>query len=265
MAFLDSIKHTFNISGADVRIEVEDDLYSQGDRIKGQVHITGGEYAQAGDKVTLWLKEFWTETRHNGKNTTTVTVYRTHATIALCGVFSFPAGSRQVFPFEAQLPRNARLSTKSTGWQLAVELDVPGGLDPRGGCNLNVHPSEELLAVVEGIEHGLRFREDTARRHWSRDDASTYFRFAPPKVLEAELDYMAIELRQVEHGVGGVLIFDLQEKSLADYFKCVVNMDKERRDFSLTFGELFEGGQVNTARIAQSLGEIMQAVIKARA
>lgn len=265
MGFLDSIKHTFNIGGAEVRVEVEDDVYSQGDRVNGTVHITGGDYAQAGDTVTLWLKEYWTETRSTGSSTSTVTVYNTHDTVALSGSFAFEPRSEHSMPFEVQLPLNARLSTSSTGWQLAVELDVPGGVDPRGGCRLEVYPSEELLAVVDGIEQGLRFREETERRRWSRANESTYFRFAPPKILESELDYLAMELRQVRGGVSGVLIFDLQEKSLADYFRCAVNMDKEKREFSITLGQIFdEDGEVHVPGIAQVIGEIMQEVIERR-
>ena len=73
MGFLDSVKRTFNIAGAEVCVLTEDDVYSQFDVVTGKVLIQGGRYDQEVQSIRLDLKEFWTETRSTGQTTTTVT------------------------------------------------------------------------------------------------------------------------------------------------------------------------------------------------
>ena len=97
MGTIDSFKRTFNISGADITIVLGDANYSQDDDVSGEVLIRGGELDQAGSTIKLKLKEFWTEVRSNGKNTTTHTVHKNHETIILATAFTIPPKSEQRF------------------------------------------------------------------------------------------------------------------------------------------------------------------------
>ena len=69
MGFLESVKRTFNIAGAEVCVQTKDDVYSQNDVVTGNVLIQGGQYDQEAQSIRLDLKEFWTETRSTGKST----------------------------------------------------------------------------------------------------------------------------------------------------------------------------------------------------
>lgn len=266
MDILEGLKRTFNISGSKIVVVLEDEIYSQCDVIRGEVVVTAPDYKQAGNAINLELKEFWTETRSTGKTTTIVTVHKTHAKIDLRGVFDFEPRSQHSFPFEVELPRNCRISTKHTGWCLVVAMDIPKAIDPTERLVMTVQPLEEFLAIIEVCEEKLRFQERKKSRHWNLRSSRTYFRLMPPQVLETELDYLALEISQAEDGsVEGDLIFNLQEKSIADYFKAIIGKDKIRRQFHLASSDLYaQDGSVKSREIIEVIRGSLKEVLDQR-
>lgn len=266
MGFLESVKRTFNIAGTEVCVLTEDDVYSQCDVVTGQILIQGGQYDQQVQSIRLELKEFWTETRSTGKSTTTVTVYKTHETVDLAGASTIDRHSEHRYAFEVRLPPNARVSTNYTGWLLKVRLDVPKAIDPSGEVKLTVEPAEELLAIVQTCESSMRFEESLRHRRWEAKTTATHFRLIPPDVLRSELDYLRLELKLGEDGsVNGTLVFDLQEKSLGDYFKAILNLDQVKRPLHLSPEQIFtNGGGPNSRAISKVIGDAMQEVVEQR-
>ena len=266
MGLVESFKRTFNISGAEITVNLDDEVLSQNDPVAGEVVIVGGKLDQSGKAITLELKEFWTETRYNAatKSTTTVTVYHTHDTVNLAGAFAIKSGSEQRFRFETRLPLNGRISTGSTGWLVEVSLDIPAAVDPRGHIKLDVKPSEEIAAVLETCETILRFEEKTSYRRWNSKTRESWFRMIPPGALKKELDYLRLQLLQTDDGgITGELVFDLQEKSIGDYFKAIFNRDQVTAPLSLSREQLFlPDGAANTKAIADVIGSAMVKVIE---
>lgn len=265
MGLVESFKRAFNISGAETTVNLDDDALSQNDAIAGEVVIVGGQLDQAGKAITLKLKEFWTETRYNAatKSTTTVTKYRTHDTVKLADAFSIEPQSEQRYRFETKLPLNARITTSSTGWIIEVSLDIPGAVDPRGHVKLEILPCEEMAAVLETCETILRFEECLRHRRWNSAHKETWFRMIPPEALKKELDFLRLQMQQTEDGgITGELVFDLQEKSMGDYFKAIFNRDKVKEPLTLTREQLFlPGSDPNTQAIAEVIGSAMVKVI----
>ncbi len=266
MGFLDSVKRTFNIAGAEVCVLTEDDVYSQFDVVTGKVLIQGGQYDQEVQSIRLELKEFWTETRSTGKSTTTVTVYKTHQTVDLAGASTIASNTEHSYAFEVRLPPNARVSTKSTGWVLKVRLDVPRAIDASGSVKLTVEPAEQMLAIVEACESSMQFEESLRHRRWDAKTTATRFRLLPPNLLRSELDYLRLELKIEEDGsVSGTLVFDLQEKSIGDYFKAILNLDQVKRPLCLSLGQIFnDRGDPNSLVISKAIGDAMQEVLEHR-
>ncbi len=266
MGILEGLKRTLNIAGSKIIVVTEDQIYSQFDLIRGEVLVTAPEYKQAGHSIKLALTEFWTEVRSTGKTTTTVTVHKTHAEVPLQGIFDFEPRSQHRFPFEVELPRNCRISTENTGWCLAVSMEIPKAIDPTERVVLEVQPAEEFLAIIEVCEESLRFQERQKSRQWNTRSSKTYFRLMPPEVLKSELDYLAFEISQAEDGsVEGDLIFNLQEKSIADYFKAIIGKDKIRRHFHLASSQLYsQDGRVSSGDIAEFIRGLLKEVIDQR-
>ncbi len=266
MGFLESVKRTFNIAGTEICVLTEDDVYSQRDVVTGKVLVEGGQYDQNVRSIRLELKEFWTEIRSTGKSTTTVTVYKTHRTVELAGAITIERDSEHSYTFEVGLPPNARVSTKGAGWLLKVQLDIPKAIDPSGAVKLTVEPAEEMLTIVEACESSMRFEESLRHRGWDVKTASTRFRLIPPDVLRSELDYLRLELKLEEDGsVSGTLVFDLQEKSIGDYFKAILNLDQVKRPLHLSREQIFtDGGGPNSRAISKVIGDAMQEVVEQR-
>lgn len=268
MGLFDSLKHTFNINGAEIAVLLNDPPHSQYDAVSGDVVIRGGELKQTAESVILELKEFWTETQYNAatKTTTTVTKYRSHATIGLAGRVSVEPGSELRLPFKTRLPLNCRVTQSGMGWQIWVSLDIPKAVDPKGHVSLDVRPGEEFRPVIEACESSLKFNESGRHRKWNARTGVMSFRLIPPEVLKKELDFMQLNLRQTEDsGVEGEVVFDLQEKSIGDYFKAIVNLDKVTEPLRLTRDQLFlPDGDANTKAVSEVVGPLMVKTISDR-
>ena len=74
---------------------------------------------------------------------------------------------------------------------------------------------------------------------------------------------MAFEMSQDEDGsVEGDLILNLQEKSIADYFKAIVGKDKIRKPFHLASSQLFDqDGSVRSEDISMVIGGSLKEVM----
>ncbi len=266
MGFLESVKRTFNIAGTEICVLTEDDVYSQCDVVTGKVLVEGGEYDQDVRSIRLELKEFWTEVRSTGKSTTTVTVYKTHRTVELTGAITIERDSEHSYAFEVVLPPNSRVSTKGTGWLLKVQLDIPKAIDPSGAVKLTVEPAEEIMTIDEACESSMRFEESLRHRGGDAKTAATRFRLIPPDVLRSELDYLRLELKLEGDGsVSGTLVFDLQEKSIGDYFKAIFNLDQVERPLYLSSEQIFaDGGEPNYPAISKAIGDVIREVVEQR-
>ena len=263
MGVLEGLKQTFNIAGSKIAVVLEDEIYSQFDLIRGEVVVTAPEYKLTGNAINLELKEFWTETMSTGRTTTTVTVHKTHVKVVLQGAIDFEPGSQHRFSFEVGLPENCRISTAHTGWRLVVTMDIPSAIDPTEGVVLEVQPAEEFLAIIEVCEENLRFQERKKSRRWNPDSSRTYFRLLPPEMLKSELDYLAFEMSHAEDGsVEGDMIFNLQEKSIVDYFKAILGKDKITKHFHLASSQLYaQDGSVSSEGISLVIGRALKEVM----
>ncbi len=241
MGFLDAFRNTFNLAGTKITIVTERQEYCQGDIIRGTVYLRGGEVEQRADTLTLKLQEYWTEndTDDDG-HTSERTVTNTVQSRKLAWQLTIAPGSEQRYDFEMRLPINCRLSNSDEGWFLRVKLDVALALDPKHYIEFQVRPAREFEAIVQTFERELRFMEQYRHRNWHERHLFTRFRLRPPGALAKELDYLRLRLRQDGRGgVVGDIQFDLQEKSVKDYFKALVAADDVSRPISLTYQELF--------------------------
>lgn len=265
MGLFDGLKRTFNIGGCSIIIETEREFQPQGSMISGNVIIQGGKLEQSGRSIEVELEEFWTERRGTGKNSRTVTVYRTRNSQILEDQFTISPGDDVSYLFDLQLPRNSRLSTSSTGWRLKVTMDIPKAIDPYKTVKLKVVPAFEFQAIVQACEERLQFYEKKNSYRWSTS-YSTYFRLLPSEEMKKEFDYIAFDLSQTgNNGVNGEIIFNLQEKSFKDYLKAMVMMDRIKKSFTLNEGQLFmDDNTVNCDAIATMIDPMIQEIIKDR-
>jgi len=71
--------------------------------------------------------------------------------------------------------------------------------------------------------------------------------------------------QEEDGGVEGDLTFNLQEKSIGDYFKAFMGKDLIKRHFRLASSQIFSGdGKVNSGEIAKVIGGAMREVTEQR-
>ncbi|MGY8656587.1 MAG: hypothetical protein ACKVJX_23475 [Verrucomicrobiia bacterium] len=82
--------------------------------------------------------------------------------------------------------------------------------------------------------------------------------------MKKELDYLRLQLLQSDDGgITGELVFDLQEKSIGDYFKAIFNRDQVTAPLALSREQLFlPDSAANTKAIADVIGSAMVKVIE---
>ncbi len=265
-----------SVSGHTVLVEFEDEVISQGDRIQGTLTVIPQGERKLGD-LEIRMREYFRQVEDGEDSLTTRTRARTHErktltefetrTIVRKHQFSVQLEQARCYPFSLKLPRNCRPTTAGGGWQLSVSMPNDGGLYPDTDMlRLNVSLGEEMQAVLDTFVGRMKFVEEAARRSWDSRTLVTHLWLTPPKVLEGELDGLALELRQGDAGtVEGTLVFDLQEKSVADYLKSLVQQDLIRRELSHDMPQLFlEDGHRNDAGLATTLGDMLNDVLTGR-
>ncbi|MDH5682661.1 MAG: sporulation protein [Spirochaetota bacterium] len=263
MGLMKNIKKVFNIGGIEITVDIHNESIRQGDEIRGKVIIWGGDYEQSGDSILLELKEYWTETRGTGNTRRTVTVYRERETVSLAGDFSVMPGFENTYSFSVTLPLNSRISNSSEGWCLVVTLDIPKAIDPYDMVKLDVSPARDLEAIVRSCENKLRFKEQSDYRDWYKSDSSVYFRLIPPDDLKDKLDYLAFKLYLTADGdVRGSITYNLQEKSLGDYFKALLGMDNVKKPFEIKKARLRDdSGKLNEDSVLELINPDIQKII----
>jgi len=251
-----ALRKTFNISGCDIVIQPNQSEYNQGDQVSCELIITGGKYEQNASEITVELEESYT----TGSGDNQTTHYDTIDLKQLESTTFLKPGEAHKYEFSTRLPSNCRLSSSSghTGWALVVKVDVPNALDPKERILLQVNPHREFFAIWQACESELRFSQKNSFGNYYSD------RFVPPQALKSELDCMDLNLIQNGATTECTIVFDLQEKSVADYFKMITFQDKVNREISFSNDEIFDGdGIPKTTVIAQKIAKEMQEVIEA--
>jgi hypothetical protein len=271
-----ALKQELTVSGHVVVLEFDDEVVSQGDRITGALTVIPQGERETG-ALEIRMQEYFRQVEDDEDTLTTRTRTRTHEKVVLTEFesrtvvrkhdFSVQLEQAQRYPFSLKLPKNCRPSTESGGWQLSVTMQNERGLYPDTDMvRFPVELGEEMQAILQTLVGRMKFVEDRERRNWDSWTKVTHLWLNPPTVLEAELDGLALELRQADKGsVEGTLVFDLQEKSLADYFRALSSQDLVRCDVSLGKSELFlENGQRNDEALSKALGGILSGVLAKR-
>ena len=263
MVLVQRFRETFNIAGITTTIEVDDEVHSQGDTVTGTVFLRGGDYDRSLEKITLQLREYWLETHSTGKSTTVVTVYRDEQIEILSGKTSINSGAESSHSFEVQLPPNCRITAGGCGYCLWAQLEIKGAVDPKCKVDFDVQPTESLMAIVSTCEDRMGFQEQLKKRAWVPKTSTVWFRLKPPDVLLSELDYLALDLNETQDGaVTGTLVFNLQEKSITDYFRAMLRWDIVKKPFALPLSDIFlKDGSIHQDAIVQQIVSQMRTVV----
>jgi len=250
------LKKTFNISGCEISISPERSVFHQGEEVKCSFNITGGQYEQTADEIIISLEESWTEsTGGDPPSSRTVRVDRVARVVGKNTTIK--PGETKSYEFSAELPQNCILSdaSDSLGWCLVVKIDIPHAKDPKERISIEVIDHREFLAIEDALQSVLKFEKKKSALTKGK-------RFIPPAVLRSELDCLDIHFNQNGSTTECELVFDLQEKTLLDYFKMIVRQDKVKREIKFKRDQLFDKNfSPDTQEITKIIAEEIKQVL----
>ncbi len=272
MGIVKTLKKSFNINGIEISISANKPVYSQNDEIAGKIVLRSGEYDLSGNSLKIELQEFWTET--TGATAAgariTETKYKSHQEVQLSPKISIPPHSTESYPFRVRLPKNCRISTKTTifgvsfnsGWCLKVTLDLPFAINPLEKMELKVEPAEEFLSIIQACESKLHFEEKLGNRRWNESTARMHFLLIPSEELKPIIKHIVIAVQQNEDkSVSGCLLIDLQQKSIINHLKKFFLGYHTKRAFKIGREQIYlSTGETNQKEIAETISTTIQQI-----
>jgi sporulation-control protein spo0M len=260
MGIFDTIKSTFNLGGITIAVSLTDEVCRLGTPVTGQICLKGGEYPQSPNGLRIGLEEFWRESQGTGKQRHEVPVIREEASSMLASHLQVEPGVELALPFSLALPRHARLSQENRqhGWRLRVEMDLPGAVDPFLVQTLVVGPSPEIEVLIGILTRDLKWTEVPGRRHWDQETRVFALFLQPLPELEKDFDDLTIFCTETPGGWDMGFEFDLQEKSLGDWFRSLVFMDQVTRRMEVTLADLDPRNPEANAAFGVRLAAVMK-------
>lgn len=272
MGIVKTLKKSFNINGIEISISVNKPVYSQNNEITGKIVLRNGDYDLSGNSLKIELQEFWTEI--TGATAAgariTKTKYKSHQEVQLSPEISIPPHSTESFPFRVRLPKNCRISTKTTifgmsynsGWCLRLTLDLPFAINPFEKMELKVGPAEEFLSIIQACESKLHFEEKLGNRRWNESTARMHFLLIPSEELKSIIKHIVVAVQQNEDkSVSGCLLIDLQEKSIVNYFKKLFFGYHTKRIFRLNRKQIYlSTGVTNPKEITETISNSIRKI-----
>jgi hypothetical protein len=245
MNIIDFIKRILHIGGPQIDLVTRDTQYYPSDLIRGDLAITAPDYRQNIQSITVNLKEFWVEylTRGGSALRGGTSMYHQHDSTTIANGFVFEPRMQYRFPFEVQLPRNCRVSSKESGWRLGVVITAFGSHVSRADFDINVQLSKVLQTIIEAIEKSTKFTEVPRGRKFIPNTFSTRLIFRPPEHLQSDLQYFKLDVSFTdEGGIEGNMLFNMTES--------MITGGKHSHEFQIKPTHLFHpDGKVDTSTI----------------
>lgn len=156
MSFFNKVLASVGIGSAKVDTILEKDTYTQGETVKGIVHVQGGSVKQDIHDITLTIKsEYKSETSEN--EVYFEWVIDQHLMVKQ---FTIEPNDYKEFPFSFELPFNTPVSLDKTRVWVETDLGIDKALDQEDKDLILVKPTplvNSILSTVQAL--GFKLRE----------------------------------------------------------------------------------------------------------
>jgi len=135
---------SFGVGAAKVDTRLEKATYRQGETIRGEVYVQGGQANQLIDEIYLYLI---VQYHHEGsENEYVLNEFR------ISEAFEIGPRESRVLPFEFQLPYDCPVSTSGSPIYVKTGLDIKMAIDPSDTDGIEVLPHPLVDAVLHAVE-----------------------------------------------------------------------------------------------------------------
>lgn len=156
MSFFNKMFASVGIGSARVDTQLERDVVSPGEEVRGVVVIQGGNIEQSIDSIYLTLNTTYIKERDDKKYTQTGQVDK----FKLTEPFTIRPNERREIPVAFRLPSDVPLTLGRTKVWVATGLDIKNAVDPTDKDYIRVVPNRLMESVLNSVQNlGFRLRE----------------------------------------------------------------------------------------------------------
>lgn len=248
MSFFKQMMAGIGIGASKVDLVLPKSSIRQGERFTGKLIIYSGDVEQQVDEIYLNLVM---QTKKEDQH-----IVRTVDQQRIAGGFVIPAGSpQQELTFEYQIPYDIPISGHKCRYHFQLGLDIKNALDPKDTEYLNIEPSLEMEAVLQGLSNlGFRQQHDSGELegHFQK------FEFVPTGFMRGKLDEVEVIFRRGPQGLTLFMEIDKKSRGLFGALAESMDIDERRVNLTIPYHQLVVNGQPNISEVAQVLSRFIE-------
>ncbi|MBA4552529.1 sporulation protein [Thermoactinomyces vulgaris] len=221
------------VGAAKVDTRLEKSTYRQGEMIKGEIFIQGGQTEQRIDEIYLYLIVRY---HHEGKD-------QKHVISQFRITDTFEIGEREsrVIPFEIEMPLDAPISTGGCPIYLKTGLDIKMAIDPKDTDGIEVLPHplvDKVLHAAENVGFRLTSVDYAFDKFYSRHPFVQEYRMTPMGKYEEYFDDISMVFYPDHDSLDVIMTLDRKAIDLMSSMEEALNLDERLMRFTVTREEL---------------------------
>lgn len=237
MSFFAKALASFGVGAAKVDTRLEKSTYRQGETIRGEIYVQGGQTEQMIDEIYLYLM---IQYDHNGSQREYVI-----NDFRISDAFEISPRESQIVPFELQLPYDCPVSTSGTLIYVKTGLDIKMAKDPRDTDGIEVLPHPLVDQIIHGVENigfCLSSIEFNFENFYSRHPFVQEFVLAPTDpVYQTAYDEVRMVFYPHSDEVNVIMAIDLRAIDLMSSMEEAMDLDKRLVRFVITKQDVERG------------------------
>lgn len=238
MSFFNKALASIGIGNAKVDTRLEQSRYRQGDLVKGEIFIQGGQVEQEIDEIYLYLVVLYFQEGSQKEY-----VMEEHR---LTEVFKIAPRETKVIPFEFMLPYDTPVTTGGCPVYLKTGLDIAMAVDPddTDGIEVLPHPLvEKVLQLVERVGFQLVHIDFEFDHFFSRHPFIQRFQFKPTGDLRGALDELELMFYIGAEHLEAIFQVDRRATDLMTSLEEALDLDKKTFRMTVTEEDIQGGDQ----------------------
>jgi sporulation-control protein len=242
VSFFGKTLASFGVGNAKVDTRLEKATYRQGEMIRGEVFIQGGQAEQFIDDIYLFLVMQY---HHEGtQQEYTISEFR------ISDAFEITPRETKVIPFEFQLPFDTPVTTGGSPIYIKTGLDIKMAVDPsdEDGVDILPHPLiDHILHATENLGFRLESVQFAFDKFYSRHPFVQEYKLQPLGRYESFLDELGFVFFPHGNEVDVIMQVDRKAVDLMSSMEEALELDERLTRFTVSAKEAEQGyGAIGT-------------------
>lgn len=234
MSMFKKLLASVGVGAARVDTRLVNESLIPGETISGEVHIAGGDIAQAIDEIYLYVVTHYECEANDTKVKEECTLLKHR----LSESFTLQPKEIKVIPFSFRLPYETPLTMGRQPVYLRTGLDIKNAIDPGDSDYIEVLPHPLMTKVLDAVKQ-LGFQLFKVDCEYNRYLGRTYpfvqeFEFRPTGQYRSRVEELEVIFYLKENELEVLLELDKRARGFLGAFEEAFNMDERYTRFRLT-------------------------------